>query len=149
MKPRGRAEVIQLDIQEAQKLAVARAQIECLVVEILAEHAHEADCQPLRQLAEVCESSLETGELAEIFERDSSLHLAMAHATNNQYLHEILERLDAKVQLYRVTTCLTLEKVSEDVKQHREILDAICDGDVTRAKEAMKAHVLGLAVITT
>lgn len=149
LKPRGRAEVIRLNNEEAHKLAIVRVQIECLVVELLAEHADQADCQHLRQLAETCENSLETGDIAEIFERDSRLHLAMARATDNQYLYEILERLDAKVQLYRITTCLTLDKIGEDVEQHRTILDAICDGNVEKAKESMKAHVLGLAVIKT
>lgn len=149
MKTRGRAEVIQLDRTEAQKLVTVRAHIECLVVETLAKQVNQIDCSELLSLADACERSIETGSPAEIFELDSQLHLAMAQATGNQYLYEIIERLDAKVQLYRISTCLTLGKISEDVGQHHAILNAICDGDVERSITTMKLHILGALMPST
>jgi DNA-binding GntR family transcriptional regulator len=70
----------------------------------------------------------------------------MARRTGNQYLYEILERLDAKIQLYRISTCVTLDKISEDVKQHRQILKAICQRDSALAVALMETHILGLSV---
>jgi DNA-binding GntR family transcriptional regulator len=147
MRPRSRAEVIKFDGKdEVRKLALVRARIEGLVVELLAEAVSEVDCAALYALVDACEASLETGDVAEIFERDSALHLAMARATDNPYVYDTLERLDAKVQLYRVSTCVTLEKISEDVRQHRQILDAVCRGDGRQAVALMESHVLGLSL---
>ncbi|MBZ0303647.1 MAG: GntR family transcriptional regulator [Anaerolineae bacterium] len=147
MRPRSHAEVIQFEGQdEAHKLALVRLRIEALVAELLAGTASEADCQALDELVIACEDSLATRDVAEIFERDSALHLEMARRTGNQYLYEILERLDAKIQLYRISTCVTLDKISEDVKQHRQILTAICQRDSALAVALMETHILGLSV---
>lgn len=147
MRPRSRAEVIQFEgADAARKLALVRLRIEGLVVELLAESASAEDCSALRRLVAACDESLATGDIAEIFERDSAIHLEMARRTGNQYLYDILERLDAKIQLYRITTCVTLEKISEDVKQHNQILDAICQGDVQQAVALMEGHILGFSL---
>lgn len=147
MRPRSRAEVIQFEGKhEARKLALVRARIEALVVELLAESANQSDCLGLRDVMITCEDSLASGDVAEIFERDSALHLEMARRTGNQYLYDILERLDAKIQLYRISTCVTLEKITEDVRQHRHILDAICEGNAQKAVALMDSHILGLSL---
>ena len=141
-KNRSYVEVVSLDGDgEARKIARIRAEVEGLAVRLLAEQGvADEDCQVLWKLVDETERAAAGSDLGEVFEADSRLHLEMARRADNQYLYDILERLDAKVQLCRIARCLTLEKVGNDIVAHREIVEAICDGDPERAASLMKTH---------
>jgi len=143
IKPRSHVEVMQLDEKEVRNIAEIRAVIEEYVVRSIAGKVGDIQYQMLEGLAKECEEASVIGNRAITFEKDSKFHLEMARCTENNYIYEIMERLDAKVQLYRMSKCVTLEKVQRDVKQHYKILRAIKKGDAQMAAQLMKKHVLG------
>ena len=144
VKPRSYAEVIQLDEKEAENVAEIRAVIEEYVAKSIAGKVKDAQYQIFERLARECEEASAEQNMALVFEKDSSLHLQMAKCTDNNYIYEIMERLDAKVQLYRLSKCVTPEKVQRDVKQHYKILEAIKGGNGELAAELMRKHTLGI-----
>jgi DNA-binding GntR family transcriptional regulator len=146
-KNRSYVEVVSLDGEnEARKIARVRAEVEGLAVRLLAEKGvTDEDCRVLWNLVEETERAASGSDLGEAFEADSRLHLEFARRANNRYLYDILERLDAKVQLCRIARCLTVEKVARDIDAHRLIVEAVCDGDSDRASELMKAHAVAFS----
>jgi len=144
VKPRSYAEVMQLDEKEAQNIAEIRAVIEEYVAKSIAGKVGETQYQILERLAKECDEASSAEDMALVFEKDSNFHLEMARCTGNNYVFEIMERLDAKVQLYRISKCVTLEKVQRDVKQHYKILEAIKNGNAELAARLMKKHTLGI-----
>jgi DNA-binding GntR family transcriptional regulator len=138
-------EVISLDREDAAKIARVRANVEGLAAQLLAENVTDEDCRALWELVEECEEHVSTGDLAEAFESDSRLHLEIARRTGNEYLYDIMERLDAKVQLCRISGCLTVGKVAGDVKAHRDIVKAICEGDGEKAARLMEQHAVAFS----
>lgn len=83
-----------------------------------------------------------SGETGRAFEADSELHLEIARRTGNLYLHDALERLDAKVQLLRLAVCVTEETVLADMRQHDAIVGAIATHDAGEAERRMTEHIL-------
>ena len=143
---RSHVEVVSLHSdEEARKIARVRACVEGLAARMLAESATEEDCVALWKLVEACERSVASGDLAKAFESDSQLHLEMARRTGNEYLYDIMERLDAKVQLCRISRCLTIDKTGRDIKAHRAIVTAICEGDGEQAASLMEAHAVAFS----
>lgn len=145
IKPRSYAEVIELDEREVQNIAEIRAVIEEFVARSIAGRVEKMQYEILERLARECDEASTMGDVALAFEKDSNFHLEMARCTENRYIFEIMERLDAKVQLYRISKCIILEKIRQDVKQHYKILEAIRDGNAHKAAKLMEKHVLGIS----
>lgn len=77
---------------------------------------------------------------------DFALHLAVADATNNHRFGEFLKMMGRNI-IPRAALGMgdpeqrsNLERLH---KEHAEIVDAILDGDVDRAREAMRVHLVG------
>ncbi len=143
VKPRSFAEVIMLDDKEIEKVAAVRAKLECFAVEVLTGQISDEDCRVLSDMEAACMAAFHAGNVADVFEKDSLLHLEIAKRTQNRYLYEMIERLDAKVQLYRISKCINYKKIEHDICQHKAIVEAICGARTEQAVAYMGEHVCG------
>jgi DNA-binding GntR family transcriptional regulator len=144
IKPRSYAEVVKINTEEADQIAVVRGQLEILAVRLLAEKAGEDDCQALRRSAKECIELLAQGDVAGFFEKDSEFHLEIARRSGNRYLAELMEQLDPKVQLFRLARCTTTKKIKANAMFHDKIVEAICRNDVSGAAKLIEQHVWGI-----
>lgn len=142
VKPRSYAEVVALQPDEFQEVALIRAQLESLVVHLLITRLEEQDLVEFEELMRECNQALAEGDVAKCFEIDSQFHLQLAQKTGNQNLYEILQRLDVKVQLWRLSLCINSGTIANDIAQHQDIIDALQTRDETKAMAAMKHHIL-------
>jgi len=141
LKPRSYAEVITLSEAEVDHVMSVREELEGLAVRELAEKATDQDVQVLTALAEKCYRSLDEGNVAETFETDSRFHLKIAERSGNSILAELMERLDAKVQLVRLMRCSTPETINQNIHVHDKIIDAIAANDSAGAELIMREHI--------
>jgi DNA-binding GntR family transcriptional regulator len=79
------------------------------------------------------------------FELDSQFHLAIAKACGNPYVHGIMQRLDARIQLSRLVRCGTMEHVRGAIAQHARLVDSFRSHDAEQASSLMMAHVMLMA----
>ena len=142
IKPRSYAVVVALDPREADQLAVIRAQLETLAVDLLTDCGTNDDFRALDLLAKECNALIAGGDIAAAFEKDSLLHLEIARRTGNRHLYEIYEKLDAKIQLLRLVLRLPLEKLVLYIKHHDEIILLMKKRDKKAAVALMKHHVM-------
>jgi DNA-binding GntR family transcriptional regulator len=140
LKARSYAEVIKLDDEEMKNLVMVRAELEGFSVKLLIAKNNEEDFLAIKKSAKECEDLLLTGNVSDVFKKDSMFHLEIATRTGNQYLVEILERLDAKIQIYRVSQCITKEEIAIAVRTHNNIVDAITKRDTVSAVRLMEKH---------
>jgi DNA-binding FadR family transcriptional regulator len=121
----------------------ARFVVEPAIAELAATSARPADIEDLRR----CLAKRATANDAETYEMwDYSLHMAIAKATHNVLLVDVLERIhrlrrSIDWQRYRATTLVPTRKRLSDV-QHEAIVDALARHDPRAATEAMRAHIL-------
>jgi DNA-binding GntR family transcriptional regulator len=141
LKPRSYAEVISLSEKEADQVMAVRTELEALAVSQLAENASGQDVQALTELAEKCYRALEDGSVADTFELDSCFHLEIAQRSGNGILAELMERLDAKVQLVRLMRCSTPETINQNIHVHDKIIAAIAEHDGVQAEAIMREHI--------
>jgi DNA-binding GntR family transcriptional regulator len=142
IKPRSYAVVVALDPCEADQLAVIRAQLETLTVDLLTDCGTNDDFKALDFLAQECNALIAEGDIAAAFEKDSLLHLEIARRTGNRHLYEIYEKLDAKIQLLRLVLRLPLEKLILYIKHHDEIIRLMKERNKEAAVALMKHHVM-------
>ncbi len=141
LKPRSYAEVITLSDGEADQVMSVRTELEGLSIRLLTEKATENDVQALVEIAEKCYRALESGSVAETFEMDSFFHLEIAQRSGNGILADLIERLDAKVQLVRLMRCSTPETINQNIHVHDKIIEAIAANDSVAAEKVMREHI--------
>ncbi len=142
VKPRSYAEVVSLDDRSAVQITQVRAQLEELAVRLFVECAAEEDFAALEQLVRQCDAALSAGAIAETFMQDSLLHLELSRRCCNPHLHDVLQRLDARVQLARLQVHLPPAILAQFVAQHHTLMDAMRARDAERAAAVMRSHIL-------
>ena len=142
LKPRSNAVVATLTREEAVQLAHIRAQLEALSVTLLADIGTTRDFDYLQKLAEECDALIAEENVAGAFEIDSTLHLEIARRTNNIHLYEIIEKLDAKIQLSRLIIKLPIDRLEKFINQHTKIIQALRARDRDLSETLMRHHIL-------
>ncbi|MGA7279962.1 MAG: GntR family transcriptional regulator [Desulfocapsaceae bacterium] len=142
LKPRSHAVVATLTPEEAVQLAHIRAQLEALSTKLLAETGTNRDFDQLSSIADECDLLIADGDVAGAFEQDSYLHLEIARRTKNAHLYEIIEKLDAKIQLSRLIIKLPVDRLENFINQHAKIIQALRRRDRELAETLMRHHIL-------
>jgi len=125
-----------------RELVDTRFVVEPAIAELAATAARPADIDELRR----CLKKRETSSEADTYEMwDYALHMAVAKATHNALVVQILEHIHRLRRSndwlrYRRTTLAPSRKSVSD-PQHRAIVDAIARHDPRGAAEAMRAHI--------
>ncbi|WP_245757415.1 GntR family transcriptional regulator [Amycolatopsis xylanica] len=74
---------------------------------------------------------------------DEQFHVTLSAASGNPALTDALIAVNQKIRRVRMYDFLTAERISETIDEHLEILQAIRDGELERAYDALFAHVGG------
>lgn len=138
--PRRGIFVSNVDVGDLASLSEVRAALESRAARLAAERATEAERDEAADLIEELDRALGPRELIEL---DQRIHRHVYRCAHNPFLEKTLNE-------YYVLTLriwfLALDRVArldEAVREHRELMAAIRDGDAAQAEEAMRRHVLG------
>lgn len=138
--PRRGIFVSSVDVGDLASLSEVRAVLESYAARLAAERATEAERDEAGALIEELDRPAGTRELIEL---DQRIHRHVYRCTHNPFLEKTLNE-------YYVLTLriwfLVLDRVArldEAVKEHRELMAAIRDGDPDRAEATMLRHVRG------
>jgi DNA-binding GntR family transcriptional regulator len=142
LKPRSIAVVASLTKNEAIQLAHIRARLETLSTILLAEAGTNKDFDHLERIAEECDALIAEGDVAAAFEKDSMFHLEIAGRTKNTHLYEIIEKLDAKIQLSRLVIKLPIDRLEKSINQHNAIVGALRSRDRDLSELLMQHHIM-------
>jgi len=142
LKPRSYAEVTIIDGDEARQIAQVRVHMEIMAAQLFIAHAEKKDITAIQNIMEECLQFTQKGDIAGSFEADSRLHLEIAKHCGNGILYEMMEKLDARIQLCRLNQQLSTEKLVEYTKQHKILLNALKDKDMERVEKMLRDHIL-------
>jgi len=105
---------------------------------LAAKRATEQSIHELEQLVALMEQGIRRDE--DVMEYDSAFHVAIARASANQILIELVGALSETLQPSRELSFRPTEASSAALEDHRAILDAIRAGDSRGARSAMRSH---------
>jgi DNA-binding GntR family transcriptional regulator len=142
--PRRGTFATEINVTDLTHIFEVRAVIEPAAAASAARHATPADRAVFQALA--AELAEETAELAgqpgELMTLDMRIHRAIYAATHNPYLEDTLVRYG---NLATRIWCLFLDRLAgmaAHVAEHRELLQALADGDAGQAAEIARQHVV-------
>jgi DNA-binding GntR family transcriptional regulator len=141
--PRRGIFVSSVNARDLATLSEVRAELESFAARIAAERSTAEERQETADLLAELERTAGEHNERRLIELDQRIHRHIYRCTHNAFLEETLNE-------YYVLTLriwfLALDRVArldEAVREHRELMEAIRDGDGDRAADAMRRHVLG------
>jgi DNA-binding GntR family transcriptional regulator len=139
--PRRGMFVTPVEIQDLASLAEVRVVLESSAARLAAERATDDDREVVAALLAELERHTELDQ-RELMALDERIHRQVYGCAHNQFLEASLEQyyvLALRIWYLALDQARELEQA---VLDHREILEAIRDGDGRRAEEAMRRHVV-------
>ena len=139
--PRRGMFVTSVEIRDLASLAEVRSVLESHVARLAAERATDEDRSAFDTLLDELghRTDLDARELMGLDER---IHRQVYRAAHNPFLESTLEEYYVlALRIWYLALDRTRE-LEEAVLGHRELLEAIRDGDADRAEETMRRHVL-------
>ena len=140
--PRRGAFVSDLTETNVQEILLIREVLEGLVVRLAVENMDEKTLDKLRKVLEkVSTLPEEDRDLINYTQSEVDFHALLLSASNNQMLKNMMEIVNAHLQIIRLRTVVIPERAQKTVKEHQQILRAIENGDAASAEELMRKHV--------
>lgn len=139
--PRRGMFVTSVEIRDLASLAEVRSALESHAARLAAERATEEDCHELEALLDELEGQGEL-DVPELMALDERIHRQVYRCAHNPFLEATLEEyyvLALRIWYLALDRAPELEQA---VRGHRELLEAIRDGDAGRAEATMQRHVL-------
>ncbi|HEY2374081.1 MAG TPA: GntR family transcriptional regulator [Gaiellaceae bacterium] len=134
--PRRGMFVTGVDVRQLARLSEVRAVLEPEAARLAAERASDDDRARLDAL--LAELDAGSGELMHLDER---IHRAVYRAAHNDMLEATLEQYYALALRIWMLALERTQDLEEAVEAHRDLLEAIRDGDGERAAQTMRDHV--------
>ena len=134
--PRRGMFVTNVDVRQLARLSEVRAVLEPEAARLAAERATAADRAGLDELL----AELDAGE-SELMALDERIHRAVYRAAHNDLLEATLEQYYALAHRIWMLALERRQDLEEAVEAHRDLVEAIRDGDGERAALVMRDHV--------
>ena len=140
--PRRGAFVSDLTETNVKEILLIREVLEGLVARLAVENMDQKTLEKLRKALEKVRTIPETDrELIHYTRSEVDFHALLLEASNNQMLKNMMEIVNAHLQIIRLRTVVIPERAQKTVEEHQQILQAIVDGDAAAAEELMRKHV--------
>jgi DNA-binding GntR family transcriptional regulator len=139
--PRRGMFVTSVEIRDLASLAEVRSVLESHVARLAAERATDEDRSAFDTLLDELDHRTDL-DARELMGLDERIHRQVYRAAHNPFLESTLEEYYVlALRIWYLALDRTRE-LEEAVLGHRELLEAIRDGDADRAEETMRRHVL-------
>jgi DNA-binding GntR family transcriptional regulator len=140
--PRRGAFVADLTEINVSEILLIREVLEGLVARLAAENIDEKTLEKLRKALEKVSTTPEKNrDLINYTRSEVNFHALLLSATNNQMLKNMMEIVNAHLQIIRLRTVVIPQRAQKTVKEHQQILKAIENRDASAAEELMRQHV--------
>jgi DNA-binding GntR family transcriptional regulator len=141
--PRRGIFVAGVDVGDIAGLSEVRLVLESKAARLAAERSNGADRVATEAfLAELSRARKERDE-RRLIDLDQRIHRHVYRCTHNPFLEATLEEYYVLTLRIWFLALDRVERLDDAIREHRELLEAIRDGDPDRAEAVMRAHVAG------
>ena len=126
---------------ELEEIYEIRKRLECLALEQAFARLDRNELAALRQKFAECRNLAEPKLLKGELKLDAQLHHLIAQASGWHNLCEMLGKIRARIQVYRVRQALCLEWANRALNEHIQLLDILLAGDKAQAIHCLEAHI--------
>lgn len=141
MIPRKGAAVANITEKDTKDVLEVRRTLEMFAVEVACHRITPEQMERLKKAAKAFEASKGSMDLIRIAETDMLFHEIIYEATQNERLMQMLSNLRENMYRYRIEYLKDPNYYDSLVGEHREILNAIEQGDKEKGRVCMRNHI--------
>ena len=146
VSPRRGAQVAKMTEKSLTDVLEVRRALDMLIAELDCERITKEQLEELKEAAkafeEACNScDVENMNTAAIAKTDVDFHDILMEATGNGRLKAMVKNLAEQMYRYRFVCLLDKSIHSQLIKDHRDILNAVSEGNIEKAKMAARVHI--------
>jgi DNA-binding GntR family transcriptional regulator len=138
------ARVRPISLEEAVEITETRAVVEGLCAAKAAERATEHDRARLRALGDEMRSAVERGDIPAYSRTNQLVHRAVRDISGHQTAGLMLDRLRIQSVRYHFRVALLPGRPGVGLREHLDVIEAVCAGDPDVAEKTMRAHLLSV-----
>lgn len=139
--PQSGARVFTLSAQEVQEMCTFRRAIEFDALELAIEHDHEGLAEDLRHIEDQMQVAHGSGKVVEYLNLDTEFHMCFFKHCGNSYLKESYSQHLGKIAALRTHLSAKPNHTRMSLKEHGEIVDAVCRRDLETLKILLDKHI--------
>ena len=139
--PNKGAVVLGISEQDLIDIYKIRMRLEGLASRIAAENTDEDLCKKLGDNVDLTAFYMEKGDIEKVKDLDSSFHDIIYCSCKSRMLGKILSELHRYIASYRKLSRAVDGRIEKSLAEHREIYEAIKEGNADGADALMSAHV--------
>ena len=133
--------VLGITLEDLVDLMDVRQRIEGLAAYHATKNLTDAGREELQHISELQDFYFAKQDIENLRKMDDKFHNAIYHLTNRPVLRDTLVPLHRKSQRYRKISIEDKSRLSESIKEHKAICNAILSGDADLASELITAHI--------
>ena len=126
---------------QLEEIYEIRKRLECLALERAFDKLDHLELVALKKEFTECFNLTEPKLLKQELKLDAQLHQLIAQASGWPDLYEMLGKLRARIEVYRVRQSHSLRRADCALKQHLQILDALLAANKPQAVCCLEAHI--------
>lgn len=141
ISPNRGAVVVGVTVDDLIDTYKIRVRLEGLASAMAASRMTDEEKAKLAESVELAEYYVSKGNAEKLKELDTEFHNVIYRASGNRMLSRILSELHRNIKAYRKLSMSVPGRVERTVDEHREILNAILEGDTESADTLTRMHV--------
>lgn len=141
MIPRKGAYVSGLSSKDIADVFEVRASLEALAAGLAAERIAEEELEALNRFMVEVTINAEVGDLEKVIQSDTDFHDQIYRASRNNRLVQIINNLRDQIQRFRSASLAHPGRIKETLEEHKRLLEAISDRDITLAAVLAREHI--------
>lgn len=131
--------VLAIQDEDLDEIRDLRSMLEAPAMAMVVERASDEDLLDLKPLLEQMQAASE-GDLPEFLQLNSEFHVRLMELTGNSQLVRLVENLRDQTRLHGIATLLREGALSETMKEHHVLLDALIKRDADLSVHLMRQH---------
>ena len=131
-----------LSAKEIIDLFEVAAELEALASRLAAERLTDDMIPGMQAGLEACQTASDANDIMAYASANLRFHAAIHRASRNERLVEQLAALETQVNPYRLIPYKLRNRLSQSLQEHRDIMQAIVQGDSVSAGDLMRDHVM-------
>lgn len=143
-EPNKGARVRLVDNTEAIEIIQVRSVLEGLVAREAAKRATTAEKKRLRDLIAKMRVAIAAGDLLAYSDINGEFHSEIRTISGHGTSQRLLKNLNSQIVRFQYRAILIQGRPQQSLAEHKQIFDAISDGDGNAAESAMRKHLLGV-----
>jgi DNA-binding GntR family transcriptional regulator len=139
--PRRGIVVSPVDVGDLGALSEARLALESFAARCAAERATPEDRAIAQSLLDELPDVADARDERALIELDQRIHRHVYRCAHNPFIESTLEEYYVLAQRIWFVALDRVARLDDAVTEHRELLEAICDRDTSRAESVMRRHI--------